>query len=321
MASIYILGAGAMGSLWAANLHLALQTSKQHTVQFLTTRTSSLQNINYLIESPFLKASQEKICSEFEIELPIIHKEQLAVASEDQPHIILICTKSYHALNAALLLKPFINKHSYLVLFQNGLGSQHDIIEAFPTIPVFAAVSTEGVNRQEDGKLIHAGKGLTHIGPLNEAAKKHRIFEHCFTALTNHHLETVATEHIWKALWEKLAINCAINPFTAILNCSNGKIKDSALFRENWPTLKLELATMLNTAGFPVDEHELENRIFKVIYDTQTNISSMLQDTRAKRKTEIKDINGFAAQYLQNKGLRHTVNSMLYQKLSKPELA
>ncbi len=319
MASVYILGAGAMGSLWAAHLHLAFKANNQHSLQFLSTRANSPKSIKFTLNSPFLFAPNNENIPQLAFEIPIIKSQDLNQATQENPNIILICTKSYHALDACLGLKSHLNEHNYLVLFQNGLGSQHSIIEIFQNFPIYAAVSTEGVNRQSEGRFVHAGKGLTHIGPLNEAAKEHRIFEHCFSTLTHHGLDTIATEHIWKALWEKLAINCAINPFTAILNCPNGKIKDSALFRENWPILKLELAEMLNAAGFPIGVQELENRIFKVINDTQTNISSMLQDTRAKRKTEIKDINGFAAWYLRNNGLSHNVNSMLYQKLSKPE--
>jgi 2-dehydropantoate 2-reductase len=316
MALIYILGAGAMGSLWATHLHLAFKDQSHHCVQFLSTRNNAPKQISFSLNSPFLLAHQNSSLSNFEIEIPVNKTSKLNTATQENPNIILLCTKSYHALDACLKLKPYLNEHCYLVLFQNGLGSQHKIIEALPEIPIYAAVSTEGVNRQIDGELVHAGKGLTRIGPLNDRAKESTNFKNCINALTHQGLDTKAAENIWQALWEKLAINCAINPFTAILNCTNGEIKDSALFQENWPLLKIELTEMLNAEDIDISFTELEQRVFQVIQNTQSNISSMLQDKRAKRKTEIGDINGFAAGYLEEKGLNNTINAMLYKKLA-----
>jgi 2-dehydropantoate 2-reductase len=312
MASIYILGAGAMGSLWATHLHQAYQQKPFNSVQFLSTRTNIPEKISFSLTSPFLSATQ----TTFDTQLSLVKSSQLNKATPDNPNIILICTKSYHALEACLSLKPFLNEHSYLVLFQNGLGSQHQIIDELKGLPIYAAVSTEGVNRQENGNLVHAGKGLTRIGPLNDLAKETLEFKNCIAALSHPGLDIEAHDNIWQALWEKLAINCAINPFTAILNCPNGEIKDSAFFQENWPHLKIELTEMLNAAGVKITSTELEAKVLQVIENTRTNISSMLQDVRANRKTEIEDINGFAASYLKENSLINKVNSML-EKLSQ----
>lgn len=307
-----------MGCLWASHLHLAFVQKPLHSVQFVSTRNNAPKQIKFSLHSPFLPATQNNNSSEFNIDLPVQTPAELKTATQAQPNIILLCTKSYHALEAALKLQPLLNEHCYLVLFQNGLGSQHKILEALPNIAIYAAVSTEGVNRQANGNLVHAGKGLTRIGPLNEAAVQALKFGNCLDALAHKGLETQANENIWPALWEKLAINCAINPFTAILDCPNGEIRNATFFQENWPLLKLELTAMLNAAGVEITSSELEVRVFQVLENTRTNISSMLQDRRTKRKTEIEDINGFAAAYLQSKGLSCRVNQQLCDLINSP---
>jgi 2-dehydropantoate 2-reductase len=311
MASIYILGAGAMGCLWASHLHRALRQDARHSVAFLSTKPDTNERVTFSLTSPFLSPSE----SLFQTDLPVSKPADLNIATSDQPNIILLCTKSYHALDAALQLKPFLNEHSYLVLFQNGLGSQYAILDALGDIAIYAAVSTEGVNRQASGKLVHAGKGLTRIGPLNDTAREISKFRHCLEMLSHDGIETLAQETIWPALWEKLAINCAINPFTAILDCPNGEIKNSPLFQQNWPALKQELCALLNQAGMSTLEDELEQSVFQVIEHTRSNISSMLQDIRAHRKTEIDDINGFAADYLSAHNLPSIINSQLSAKV------
>ena len=300
-----------MGCLWASHLHHAFQQTSEHSVQFLSTRDKTHEHIQFSLSSPFLSVEQQR----FNIDLPVSKASDIKPATQTQPNIILLCTKSYHALDAALALQTYLNEHCYLVLFQNGLGSQHKILQALPEIPLYAAVSTEGVNRQSNGNLIHAGKGLTRIGPINEAARQQAKFDKCLSTLSHNGLATQANINIWPALWEKLAINCAINPFTAILNCPNGEIKNTRLFQENWPALKLELSAMLNQAGVPISSQELEIRVFEVIENTRSNISSMLQDIRAKRQTEIEDINGFAARYLAENGLSNTLNQDLWIKV------
>ncbi|MFV1872526.1 MAG: ketopantoate reductase family protein [Oleiphilus sp.] len=316
MASVYILGAGAMGCLWASHLHLAFSQSAQHSVQFLSTRKQPPSTINISLDSPFL-SEQSKTSSRLKLSLACFPAASLLTASSNSPNIILVCTKSYDALTACLALKPFLNEQCYLVLFQNGLGSQNKIVECFANTAIFAAVSTEGVNRQADGTLVHAGKGLTRIGPLNEAAKRGSCYQQCLAALSQAGLTTERVDHIWQALWEKLAINCAINPFTAILDCPNGEITNSTLFKENWPALNVELTQMLNAAGVEIDRHQLEQKVYSVIHNTKTNISSMLQDIRASRKTEIDDMNGFAAEYLETKNSANIVNRYLRDKVSQ----
>lgn len=320
MASIYILGAGAMGSLWASHLHLSFSSvssshQAQHSVQFLSTRNIAAKQFSFKLHSPYLLAHCQKNYSEFEIELPVVSSKDFTTANQANPNIILLCTKSYHALDAVKHLKPRLNKHSLLVLFQNGLGSQHKIIDALVDVPIYAAVSTEGVNRQENGTFIHAGKGLTHIGPLNEFANQSDNFSLCMRALSYSGMDTQASNTIWRALWEKLAINCAINPFTGILNCPNGEIKDASLFQETWPKLKVELTEMLNIAGFQITSAELEGRVFQVLQNTHSNISSMLQDLRANRKTEIEDINGFASHFLAKNNSQNQISKFLFKRI------
>jgi 2-dehydropantoate 2-reductase len=89
------------------------------------------------------------------------------------------------------------------------------------------------------------------------------------------------------------------------------------MFQENWPELNHELCTMLNQAGVKTSKEELEQRVFQVIENTRSNISSMLQDVRAGRKTEIEDINGFAATYLSSNSLSSRINSLLLEKVQE----
>ena len=307
---IHILGAGAVGCLWAAHLSTS-NLSEPHDVCFVSSKAILAHNKtkHFTLIKPY-----DNSTSQFNI--PILYKDDITTSIE----ILLVCTKSYDAFLALEQLRPKLNKHTTIILFQNGLGSQFDIIEAFPDNIILAAVSTEGANRNSHAEIIHAGQGLTQIGILNQADTEQEnskiALEACYQHLSSSGLKLQQHPDIWQALWTKLIINCAINPFTALLNCPNGEIQQHDLFQSLWLSLKSELMTLMRIAGYPLDKRKLEQLIFEVINNTQHNISSMLQDVRNNKPTEIDHINGFAYQFLAKNRQEHQANQQLWSAVN-----
>ena len=301
---IHILGAGSMGCLWAAQL------SYSNTVSFVSSREkhcsnkqSSPNTKHFSLLKPYKESTSQH-------NIPIINVDEISEPIET----LLVCTKSHDALKALTNLESKLSEKTTIILFQNGLGSQFEIIEAFPDNAIFAAVSTEGVNRLSEKEVIHAGLGSTQLGALTHSSPAKQ--ESTYQKLTSSGLSIKNQNDIWQALWTKLIINCAINPFTALINCPNGEIKQHPLFQENWPSLKGELANLMLIATYPLDKQKLEQIIFEVIENTQTNISSMLQDVRNHKNTEIDHINGFAYRYLKKHQCKHAINKKLWESVN-----
>lgn len=295
--NIYILGAGSLGCLWAAHLSAAYRG----TVSFLSTRTVEKHLHCFELSTAFDDSTPLSSM------IPVVSFENI-----ERIDILLVCTKSYDALPAIETLKETLTEQSQIVLFQNGLGSQFGIIKALPDFPIYAAVTTEGVNRKSVEQVIHAGKGQTFMGALNPAASDSA---HLASALKTEHLEISVEDDIWYRLWMKLAINCAINPFTALLNCPNGELQSHELFQNLWPSLRSELVEMLNAVEYAINEAELETIVFDVMDKTRHNISSMLQDARQQKRTEIDDINGFAMHTLKSKQKNYATNEILCKRV------
>ncbi len=291
---IAILGAGSMGCLWAA--HLASLAPV-----FLSSRHTPEGKLTF----NFTALSGEQQQHSF----PLLHPDLL----DTKIATLLVCTKSHQSLGALASITPAISPETKIVLFQNGLGSQFEILDAFDEHTIFAAVTTEGVNRPRPHEVVHAGKGETHIGPLSSsAAAKLNGLD---TELSSSGLTLKTHDEVWHMLWKKLAINCAINPFTALFDCPNGQVRQSHLFQSLWPELRSELSLLLNAAGHPVDAEALEQQIFAVMDNTANNISSMLQDIRQGKRSEIDDINGFAASFLAERNLPNRVNALLRERV------
>ncbi|MDX1451021.1 MAG: 2-dehydropantoate 2-reductase [Oleiphilaceae bacterium] len=301
MSTIAILGAGAMGSLWAAQL---LLNKACDTLFFVDPRPQRLSSIQFQF-TPFSTTQ----ATSNQLNVPCVSPKESA-----SPDLLLVCTKSYQALPALTQTLRHWPTPPALLLFQNGMGSQQAILNAWPALKIYAAISTEGAYRPDAHSLVHAGKGETIIGPMSKTAIANGP-QTIRARLAPSELSLLEEANIWPRLWRKLVINCAINPFTALCRCKNGEVPQQPLFQQLWPDLRQELQQLLRHAGMMLSAEELEELVFGVIRNTANNRSSMLQDIEAQRPTEIDDINGFAAHTLQQAGLNHQINQQLWESV------
>ncbi|ABC28760.1 2-dehydropantoate 2-reductase [Hahella chejuensis KCTC 2396] len=223
---------------------------------------------------------------------------------------LFLTTKSYSALNALDSIRHRLTPASRILLWQNGMGSQMQIAQEYADMAVYAASTTEGANRPEDGRIVHAGHGQTWVGPLSANAPFQEA-QRLVDLLREAGFSSETTKDIRAQLWRKLSVNCGVNPFTVILNCRNGDILEHAYFQQRIDALCEELSAMLFVAGYGEPAANVKARIVAVAQGTANNISSMLQDVRAGRQTEINAINGFICDYADAHGQPHPVNSEL----------
>jgi 2-dehydropantoate 2-reductase len=112
-------------------------------------------------------------------------------------------------------------------------------------------------------------------------------------------------------LWRKLVVNVGINALTAILGVPNGellRIHDCANLMNGAVAEAVEVARYCGIHLNPMEEIE---RVRAVCRSTTSNISSMLQDVRRKKKTEIDQLNGVVVKMAASYGMTAPVNEVL----------
>jgi len=288
---IGILGAGSLGRLWAALL-------PQGQAAFLPRPDADpgAAILSYTFES--IRGSHRSIA------LPWLQ-------SPDGLSLLLVTTKAGDTVDALQHWLARIPASVPVVLFQNGLGSQQAVANAWPEHPILAASTTEGANRPEPNRVVHAGTGETWVGPLTPAAGPELagvVSQLATTGLVVH-----AEDQILPRLWQKLVVNAGINPFTAILDCPNGDILVNDFFLRHIDPLCSEIAGLMAAEGIgnPTPA-ELRQRIETVARNTARNTSSMRGDILNGRRTEIDFINGYLVQL----GLRLDVPTPMNQLLT-----
>ena len=126
-------------------------------------------------------------------------------------------------------------------------------------------------------------------------------------------LECSVKEPIAARMWHKLALNCVINPLTALLGCSNGQLLPfipSPLVNQ----LLVELDSVARSQlreSWTYDPRLLADEVRGLLLLTHGNRSSMLRDVEAGRETEIGMLNGAVLKLGSEAGLPCPVNAAL----------
>lgn len=179
------------------------------------------------------------------------------------------------AAQAAVGMKP-----RGVLSLQNGLIDQW-LRQLCAPVPAAQGVTTQGANRERT-RVVPVGDGETLVppdfGPLAELLVK---------AGLNARVEP----DMQAARMEKFLVSLALNPLTALYRVRNQAVLDAPLraeveklVREAWPVLRAE--------GLRLNEQDALAKVLAVAAATAANRSSMLQDIRAGRRTEIDLITG-----------------------------
>ena len=224
---------------------------------------------------------------------------------------LLVMTKASQVIAALMPLAGKLDAAVPIVLLHNGMGIAEQVVEMFPHNPVIAGVTSHGAMRCGHFVFRHTGKGETWLGPINEAAKAHAaLADELELALG----QAGWDEHVLARQWQKLAINCAINPLTALYKLKNGELAGPR-FADVLQQICVEVADVMCAEGIATTAEELQRRAMTVVELTADNYSSMYQDMELGRETEIEAITGFLLSKAAKHGIAVPVNQGLYQAI------
>lgn len=285
--NIVVVGPGAIGSLWAFHLHQA-----GHQVALWGTQTTTEWTLQ-CDENPGVTLAYNQPNT--------LHNADL----------VLFTVKVWQIANTLPVLLSHLAQDTILLFMHNGMGALDSLSAELAAYPVLLATTTHGALRTSPHQVQHTGAGHTQLGPFNAPGARCAFI----SEVLQHALPQVNwNENIEQALWYKLAVNCAINPLTAIDQVSNGELA-APQYRARLDAIIHEVANVMNAEGITVDEVTLRQNVDKVIQATAANRSSMHQDIVHQRRTEIDFINGYVVRKARLHGLDVPVNQQLYQHI------
>lgn len=264
----HVLGAGAIGGLFAA--HLARAGVRCTLLQ----RQPGHGSCPLLIETDGGITETALPCSPVSAVDPISH--------------VLVTTKAHQALDALAGLHHRLDAGATVLLLMNGMGLSEEVGRLLPDARIYCGTTTEGAYRRSRYHIVHAGRGTTLLGSLDGHPAPA-----WFSSWEAAELSCHWTDDIAAMMWRKLAVNCAINPLTAIHRCRNGELIADPDLRRAMDALCDEIVDVSSALGFTDTASNLHTAVAQVAAATAENRSSMLQDVSAGRPTEIDYITGY----------------------------
>lgn len=307
---VLIIGPGALGCLLAAKL------SRDNEVWLLDhdpARAALLEGSGLLLEEG-LNKTRHFVRATAEAEL---------VGTVD---LALLCVKSRKVAEAISGARPAIRRAGLLLSLQNGIGHLEVLPGLCRSLCWGLGTTAQGATLAGPGHVLHRGSGPSWIGlPPPQLVDDRAGQPSCrkslvlaAEALSEAGIPTEAVADILPHLWNKLLVNVGINALTAIYDCPNGALLDDPETADRMAAAIGEGAMVAEKLGIKLDREPIA-AAKEICRATATNISSMLQDVRAGRPTEIEAINGAVLRLAGSLGIPMPVNEELVRKVRELE--
>jgi 2-dehydropantoate 2-reductase len=288
----HLVGAGAIGSLFAGFLH------------------GPRCNISLIGRAGKMASNRTVQRGE---DVSIHHFDSSCADDMDLIEHLLVTTKAYDVAGAVESLQHRIGPETQVVVLANGMGFMDELKQRELAADYYFGTTTHGAYRDESGTVVHSGVGATTLGQKN--ASPPGWFDHWQSAVPHCHWDA----NIEQALWLKLAINCAINPLTALHRCPNGELHKRSDLRSQVSSLCDEIVEISSSIGFEDVVQGLHQKVAQVIQQTATNRSSMLQDISYGKRTEIDYLSGYMARVARDNGINAVKNRAMLEKVKALE--
>ena len=261
---IFVLGAGAIGSLYGAKL-------------------SAGNDVSLIGRGEHVRAINESGLRIEGLESQTLNLRAATEVDQIGPDVLIVLTTK--VADTATALKPvakLIRDDTTIIALQNGLESDEIARAAVGNRGVVLRGITQfGAIFEQPGAIRYMVKGYTLLQDHDRSARIAEVFNAAG-------LDCRICPDIQTEVWRKLIFNCVVNPITTILGCRVGGITDPTLN----PLKSLivdECRAVARAEGVQVDGDLLSE--INAAYAGSQNIVSMQQDLLRGRTTEIEYLN------------------------------
>ena len=328
---IHIIGLGSIGSFLA---HSIRALPNPPPVRLLIHRENLYDEFASKNWTLGLRVSEDGPLQEqrgFDAEL--LSQSSSTSTSAEPIRNLIVAVKASATVSALRPIQHRLGPQSTICLFQNGMGQMEDLNEKIFTNPAMRptymfGIMRHGVYLRSPTEAILSGlNGRAAIGVVDaEENIGTRQADPQFLLDTLLRSPILRCEQLaWKELLQnqlfKLAANCVLNPLTAILDVRNGVIKENSdlqpLIQRLLQEISLVFQSLPEIRDLPSEQKDrfsvssLKGLVMDTIEKTAGNSSSMREDVRKGRATEIEYINGWILRRARELGIECEANAGL----------
>ena len=294
MKEIMIVGAGSVGGYFGAHL------ARKHS------------NVSFLLR-PKTQAAVAKngltIRSAIGESFTVYPQSSSNPQDLPQPDLIILGVKAYDLNETMDQLEPILTPDTTILTLQNGVTIEDTLKMRFGRERVVGGLAFIYAKIVEPGVIDHYKKGMVTIGELMglETPRLSQIVE----LFTEGGVPCCITDDIRKAKWEKMCWNCVFNPLTVVLNDHVAKALDAPELQPVMATIVREVSAVAMAAHRVPLDGDMPEKVVKWSQELRDIHTSMYDDWKAGRQTEIDELNGYIVKRGQEFGVPTPMNEML----------
>jgi 2-dehydropantoate 2-reductase len=274
---ITIVGAGAMGGLWAARL-----AATGHDAAVLDVAQPIIEAISrdgLIVENKDGTTGVTRL---------LATSDPSEIGPSD---VVFFFTKAHHTAAAAELARPLFTPETTVVSLQNGWGNSDTLADVYPAEQIAMGVTYHSATVRAPGRISHTGINKTFVGPYTDGAPLDRA-QVVGDALNAAEIETIVTADVKTEVWKKLILNAATLPVSGLTRLTTGAMGEPGPVLDVIDALATEATAVAIALGRNITVEERLEMIHGLLPRAGAGKASMLQDVEAQRKTEIEVVNG-----------------------------
>ncbi|MEQ1847758.1 MAG: ketopantoate reductase family protein, partial [Nitrospira sp.] len=292
MKQILFVGAGSVGGFFGA--HLAKNNP----------------NVSFLLRPKTLEAVKQNGLTirsaggSFTVRPPVASDAR----ELPKPDLIVLGVKAYDLDEVMGQIEPILTNKTVILTLQNGIDTEDRLIARIQRDCVVGGVAYIYSKIAEPGVIDHYKKGAVAIGELMgyESERLLAIRDLFASAGIPCHL----SKDLRRSKWEKMCWNCVFNPITVLIDDRVAKALDHPEMTGVIRQIVGECAAISAALKVPLPL-DMPERVVKASQEIRDIHTSMYDDWKAGRRTEIDSLNGFIVEQGRKLGIPTPVNEAL----------
>ena len=224
------------------------------------------------------------------------------------PDLIVLAVKTYDLDGVLDQLAPVTTDRTVLLTLQNGVDVEDRLASKVRRDCVVGGVAYIYSKIVEPGVIEHYKRGSLAIGELmgNRSDRVVKIADLFKTA----GIPCQLSDDIRRTKWEKMCWNCVFNPLTVVINDNVSKALDHPEMLGTVRHIVSEVAAVSAALKVPLPS-DIADRVLRWSQEIRDIHTSMYDDWKAGRPTEIDSLNGYIVEQGRTIGIPTPLNEIL----------
>lgn len=292
MKQILMVGAGSVGGFFGARL------------------AKNNPDVSFLLRPKTLAAIEQNGLTIRSAEGTFTVTPRIAADARElpRPDLIVLGVKAYDLDEVLNQIEPVLTERTVILTLQNGIDTEDRLLARIQRDCVVGGVAYIYSKIAEPGVIDHYKKGAVAIGEFMgyESPRLLAIRDLFASADIPCHL----SKDIRRSKWEKMCWNCVFNPITVLIDDHVAKALDHPEMTSVIRQIVGEVAAVSAAMKVPLPL-DMSERVVKATQEIRDIHTSMYDDWKAGRRTEIDYLNGFIVRKGRELGIPTPVNEAL----------